>query len=114
MGTTGTSGTTGTTGTAGTTGSHHHGTIAFPATSATVSAPGGSAVNATATWSGTPTLQLTITCPDGVSASRRGTSGLSLEVNDTAGGTGSCDVQLATPPSVRADVDFTLTVEPAG
>lgn len=97
----------------GPTGPLHRGSLSFATTSATVSVPGGSTVNATASWSGTPTLQLTITCPDGVSASRRGPSGLSLEVDDTAGGPASCDVRLSTPPGVRADVAFTLTVEPA-
>lgn len=98
---------------AGTAGPLHHGTFSFPTTSATVSAPGGSTVNATATWTGTSTLQLAITCPDGVSASQRGPSGLSLEVDDTAGGPGRCYVRLSTPAGVRADVAFTLTVEPA-
>lgn len=90
----------------------HHGTLAYPVTSFTVSAPGGSTVNANATWSGTATMQLTITCPDGVSSSRIGGSDLSLEVDDTAGGPGQCDVRLNLPPGVRADVTFTLTVEP--
>jgi len=68
-------------------------------------------VTAAATWTGAATLELTITCPGGVSVSRSGPSGLSVEVNDRDG-TGTCSVTLSLPPGTRASVTFTLTVEP--
>ncbi|MGH8980993.1 MAG: hypothetical protein ACRDWE_08235 [Acidimicrobiales bacterium] len=98
----------------GSSGPTHHGTLSYPASSVSVHAPGGGTVNANATWSGTPTLQLTITCPDGVSASRTGPTNLSLEVDDTAGGSAQCDVRLSLPAGVESQIVFTLTVEPVG
>ncbi|MDA8075959.1 MAG: hypothetical protein M0Z40_12150 [Actinomycetota bacterium] len=89
-----------------------HGSIEPPATSATFAALGGGTVSARATWTDTPDLELEISCGDGVSATRTGSSELSLEVDDTHG-TGSCTVTLSLPPGVRADVPFTLVVDPA-
>lgn len=69
-------------------------------------------MTAEATWSGTTSLELAITCPGGLSVSRTGSSGLSLEMDDSHGG-GDCTVTLAEPPGVRADVSYVLVVSPA-
>ena len=64
-----------------------------------------------ATWSGTAVLELEIACPGGVSVARRGSSGMSLEVDDSHGA-GTCTVMLSLPPGTRADVSYTLDVGP--
>ncbi len=89
-----------------------HASIEAPATSASFAALGGGTVSARAMWTDTPNLELEISCGGGVSATRTGSSELSLEVDDTHG-TGSCTVTLSLPPGVRADVPFTLVVNPA-
>ncbi|MHB1851171.1 MAG: hypothetical protein ACYCU6_03205 [Acidimicrobiales bacterium] len=63
-------------------------------------------------WTGTSSLELEISCAGGVSATRTGSSGLSLEVDD-ARGSGNCTVTVSLPPGVQADVSFTLIVDPA-
>lgn len=83
------------------------------APTATFSVPGGGVVSADAEWSGTPSLELSITCPGGISLSRTGGPGLSVEADDSRGGSAPCAVSLSLPPGVRADVSFTLTIEPA-
>lgn len=89
-----------------------HGSIEAPTTSAAFAALGGGVVSARAMWTGTPNLELEISCGGSVAATRTGSSGLSLEVDD-ARGLGSCTVTLSLPPGVQADVPFTLIVEPA-
>lgn len=83
------------------------------APSATFSVPGGGIVSADAVWSGTPSLELSITCPGGISVSRTGGPGLSVEADDSRGGSAPCAVSLSLPPGVRTDVSFTLTIQPA-
>jgi hypothetical protein len=83
-----------------------------PSTSASFAAAGGGAVSARAAWTGTPSLELEISCPGGVSATRTGSSGLSLELDDAYGG-GDCTVTVSLPPGVQADVSFTLVINPA-
>ncbi len=65
-----------------------------------------------ATWTGSATLELEIACPGGVAVARRGSSGLSLEVDDS-NDSATCMVTLSLPPGVHADVSFTLVVGPA-
>ena len=89
-----------------------HTSIEAPATSVSFAARGGGAVSARAVWTGTPDLELGISCAGGVSATRMGPSGLSLEVDDAQGG-GSCSVTVSLPPGVPAGVSFTLVVYPA-
>ncbi|MHB1553199.1 MAG: hypothetical protein ACYCSX_12270 [Acidimicrobiales bacterium] len=89
-----------------------HASIDPPSTSASFAALGGSAVSARAVWTGTSSLELEISCAGGVSATRTGSSGLSLEVDD-ARGSGNCTVTVSLPPGVQADVSFTLIVDPA-
>lgn len=81
------------------------GTLDDPFTSANypVTTEGG-VVSATATWSGTPTLTLKVTCP-GAKQTRRGTSGLYVSATATAG---TCSIILAEPPGVGATVSFSL------
>ena len=88
------------------------GSIVTPLTSVSFVAAGGGTVSAQATWNGAPTLQLEIACPGGISVARTGTSGLSIELDDTEGG-GTCTVTLSLPPGMRADVSYTLVVDPA-
>lgn len=83
------------------------------APTATFSVPGGGIVSADAVWAGTPSLELSITCPGGISVSRTGGPGLSVEADDSRGGSAPCAVSLSLPPGVRADVSFTLTIQPA-
>lgn len=87
------------------------GVLVWPATSVTYRAAGGGVVTAAATWTGAPTMTLSISCPDGVSLARSGSTGLSLEVDDTAG-TGTCEVTLALPVVTPGSVSYTLTIEP--
>jgi hypothetical protein len=97
----------------GGTGTHPgRGSIDAPATTVSFPAAGGGPVAAQATWTGTVTLELEISCPGGVSVTRTGTSGLSVEVDDSRG-TGECTVTLAVPPGARADVSYTLVIDPA-
>jgi hypothetical protein len=88
------------------------GNIEYPTVSATYAAAGGGEITASATWTGTPTMQLSISCPDGIRATRSGASGLSVTVDDGAGGGTSCEVTLAMPPDVAATVSYTLDVDP--
>lgn len=90
------------------------GNIAPPTVSAAYPAPGGGIVDATATWSTTAVLVLSIACPGGLGATRSGTSPLSLSVDDTAAA-GTCTVTLGVP-GPEADgvaVSYTLSIEPA-
>ena len=64
-----------------------------------------------ATWTGAATLELEIACPGGVSVARTGSSGLSLEVDDSIDAA-TCMVTLSLPPGVHADVSYTLVVQP--
>ncbi|HLW45090.1 MAG TPA: hypothetical protein VKR78_02660, partial [Acidimicrobiales bacterium] len=89
-----------------------HGSIAAPATAASFAAGGGGFVSATATWTGTSTLELEISCPDGVSVTRTGTAGLSVQVEDTHN-SAACTVTLSLPSGLHADVSYTLVVDPA-
>ncbi len=89
-----------------------NGSIDPPATSASFAATGGGTVSAQATWTGTATLELEIVCPGGLSVGRAGSSGLSLEIDDS-NGAGTCTVTLSLPQGVQADVSYTLVVEPA-
>jgi hypothetical protein len=88
------------------------GSIVPPASSASFAAAGGGTVSAQAFWTGTTELELDISCPGGVSATRVGTSGLSLEVDDSRGA-GTCTVTLTVPPGPQDAVSFTLVVAPA-
>jgi hypothetical protein len=47
-----------------------------------------------------------------VSTTRTGSSGLSLEVDDTHG-VGDCTVTVSLPPGTLADMSLTLIVDPA-
>lgn len=82
-----------------------------PTASAAFTAAGGGTVTASATWSGTPTLVLSIACPGGPSSSRSGTSGLSIAVDDDGAST-NCQVTIALPTGVSATVEYTLVVAP--
>jgi hypothetical protein len=89
-----------------------HGGFAAPAGSASYPAEGGGNVTAEATWTGTPTLALSISCPGGVSVARAGTSGLSVELDDD-GGSATCEVTLSLPAGTGGGgATFTLTIEP--
>jgi hypothetical protein len=88
-----------------------HGWIEAPATSASFAAAGGGTVSVMATWAGAATLELEIACPGGVSVTRTGSSGLSLEVDDS-NGAGTCTVTLSLPPGTHANVSYTLVIEP--
>jgi hypothetical protein len=80
--------------------------------SATFPAAGGGPISAEATWTGAAAMELSISCPDGVSTTRTGASGLSVEVDDTHG-SGTCTVTLAVPQGETGLVDYSVTVEPA-
>lgn len=84
-----------------------------PGGSASFAAEGGGPVSAAATWTGATTLELGISCPDGVSAARTGTTGLSVEIDDTYG-TGTCTVTLALAPGQAGTADYRVSIEPAG
>lgn len=88
------------------------GAIDAPATAASFAAKGGGTVTAEATWTGTPDLELGITCAGGLSVTRTSSSPLSLELDDSRGG-GDCTVTLAVPPAVHAAVSYTLVISPA-
>lgn len=82
--------------------------------SATYTVPGGGPVQATATWSGSPDLTLTVSCPDR-SAHRTGGSGLTVAVPaPSADDPGTCTVTVAEPTGVEATVSYTLDVDTAG
>ncbi|MGH9108498.1 MAG: hypothetical protein ACRDY3_03360 [Acidimicrobiales bacterium] len=75
-----------------------------------VQAAGGSRVSATATWSGTPTLTLAVTCP-GAHATRTGPSGLTVEA--VAAASGVCHVSLVEPVALTTPVSYTLSIQPS-
>lgn len=78
--------------------------------SALYSFPGTGPVEATATWSGTPELTLSISCV-GRTSTRTGTSGLSVSVPQAVSGTtGTCTVSLTEPTGVRAQVSYSIDV----
>ncbi|MHB8221172.1 MAG: hypothetical protein ACYDHU_12765 [Acidimicrobiales bacterium] len=81
--------------------------------SASYTAPAAGGVTATATWSGSPTLSLTVTCPSG-HASRSGPSGLSVSEPVPAGAPGTCTVSLAETPSVPSTVSYLLAIGTSG
>jgi hypothetical protein len=64
----------------------------------------GGEVSASATWSGTPTLSLEVTCA-GATNTQSGPSGLYVSVDATAG---SCTITLAEPAGTEASVSYTL------
>src|SRR5579875_2658046 len=88
------------------------GTIVAPGTGVSYAAPGGVVVSARATWTGAVDLVLGITCGGGVSVTRTGSSGLSVEVDDSHA-SGTCTVTLSLGPDARAPVPFTLSIDPA-
>ena len=102
---------TGTAAAPGTWTSPEHGRIEAPSTSVSYAAAGGGTVSGGATWTGAATLELEIACPGGVSVARTGSSGLSLEVDDSIDAA-TCMVTLSLPPGVHADVSYTLVVQP--
>jgi hypothetical protein len=64
----------------------------------------GGEVSASATWSGTPTLSLEVTCA-GATNTQSGPSGLYVSVDATAG---SCTITLAEPAGTETSVSYTL------
>jgi hypothetical protein len=82
------------------------GNLGAPYTSATyqVTTTGGE-VSAQASWSGTPTLTLEVSC-GGATKSLSGGSGLYVAVD---GGAGSCAITLSEPAGVSVAVSYTLT-----
>jgi hypothetical protein len=82
------------------------GNLDDPYTSATyqVTTTGG-VVSASAKWSGTPTLSLTVSCG---SATQSKTAGSELYVS-VNGPPGNCTIALAEPAGVEATVSYTLT-----
>ena len=86
------------------------GYLAYPDdVSATYQTAGGGIVSAAATWTGTPTLSLTITCTS-QHVSRNGESGISLAVTDDHSAGVPCNVTLAEPPSEEGTVSYSLSV----
>ena len=67
----------------------------------------GGEVSATASWAGTPTLSLALTC-SGAVQSLTGGSGLYASVDAPAG---NCTVTLAEPSGTEATVSYTLTAD---
>jgi hypothetical protein len=65
----------------------------------------GGEVSAQATWSGTPTLTLEVTC-GAATKSLSGSSGLYVAVDASAG---SCSITLSEPAGVSVAVSYTLT-----
>jgi hypothetical protein len=66
----------------------------------------GGEVSASATWSGTPTLNLQVTCA-GATNSQGGPTGLYVSVD---AGAGSCTIALSEPTGAEASVSYSLTV----
>jgi hypothetical protein len=64
-------------------------------------------LSASATWTGTPTLELSLDCPGGESE-QAGSSGLSLSI---AGPAGDCTVTLSEPSGVEATVSYMLVLQ---
>ena len=82
--------------------------------SATYSVAASGTLTATATWTGTPDLSVTVTCPGGKSQ-KTGGPGLSASVpsgSDTA--TETCTVILAETPTADATVSYTLQISHGG
>lgn len=90
------------------------GTLGPSAPQASATVAGGGVVAAEATWVGTTALALAVTCSSGISESRTGASGLSLELDDSAGSSGTCTVTLGLLPGAHGTATYTLTVQPAG
>jgi hypothetical protein len=82
------------------------GNLGAPYTSASyqVTTTGGE-VSAQATWSGTPTLTLEVTC-GGATKTLSGSSGLYVAVD---GGAGNCTITLSEPAGVSVAVSYTLS-----
>jgi len=68
----------------------------------------GSGVTAAATWAGTASLSLSVSCP-GVQQSRSGPSGLQVGVT---GGTGECTITLAELQPLQTAVSYSMTIGP--
>jgi len=77
--------------------------------SASYPVPAGGGVTATATWSGSPTLSLGLTCPSGHVA-RSGPSGLSISLPVPAGAPGMCTVSISETPSLPGTVSYVLVI----
>lgn len=71
---------------------------------------GGGRVSARASWTGTPTLELSIACSDGPDTREEGTSPLAVTV--TAPGHGSCQVVLSEPAPVGSPVSYSVVIDP--
>lgn len=113
---TGTTVTTTTTTTGATTTHSNPGNLDYPDnTSAIYHVATDAAVTATATWSGAPTLSLSISCPDR-QAQQSGPTGLSVSVpaQTPAGGGDTCSVTIAEPTTSEATVSYSLAVQYAG
>jgi hypothetical protein len=67
----------------------------------------GGIVQATATWSGTEQMTLTIACNQN-QQSRTGTSGFTLAIETRSS---ICSVEIAVPPEVTATVSFQLNIQ---
>ena len=85
------------------------GYLAYPDDVSATYQVGGETVSATATWTGTPTLSLTITCTS-QHVSRNGESGISLAVTDDHRAGVPCNVTLAESPSEEGTVSYSLSV----
>ncbi len=66
----------------------------------------GGEVSASASWSGTPTLNLEVTCA-GATNSQSGSTGLYVSVD---AGSGSCTITLSEPTGTGASVSYSLSV----
>ena len=88
------------------------GNMVYPTVSATYPAASGGVVTAEATWQGTASLELAISCPGGLSTTRSGPSGLSVSLDDSGPSAGTCQVTLSLPPGVTATVSYTLSITP--
>lgn len=76
---------------------------AYPVTS-------GGGVSASATWTGTASLDLSLACPGG-EIRQTGPSGLALSMAAPAG---QCTVTLSEPAGVEATVSYTLLLQYPG
>ncbi|MDA8359250.1 MAG: hypothetical protein M0Z95_23770 [Actinomycetota bacterium] len=96
------------------TGQSDPGNLVYPENvSATYQAPASNGVVASADWTGSPVLTLTISCPT-AHTSRSGPSGLSVSLPEPAGAPGTCEVSVAETPSLPSTVSYLLTIGPTG
>ncbi|HVX23338.1 MAG TPA: hypothetical protein VHB02_18500 [Acidimicrobiales bacterium] len=72
----------------------------------TVTTSGG-VVSGTGTWSGTPDLSITVTCPGGATSSQQGPSGLSVSATCPSG---SASVTIAESTGVESTVSYNLVI----